>query len=146
MDKQRQNTAQSPSNAEVWYKAEGIEFGVYPEEPRIEAEEPKEHFEYDIVYITVDGRRYHINDNVDEADAIYLYEMDAEGKPDAALRLHGKYGAVLAAYSEEWQAGRSFMLFDRPCNTEQFCHMIAYAIRSGKRDFNIRELENKIIK
>ena len=90
---------------EVWYKEKGIEFGRYGEE---EGGREEYHYEHEILYMIVDGHKYHLCDNVEEADALY------------------------------W---KTFTPFGKPMNTEQFCAMIAYALRSGKKDFNLRELE-----
>lgn len=124
---------------EVWYQADGIEFGRYGEESGGREEY---HYEYEILYIIVDGKKYHMNDNVNEPDALYLFEPGRYGRKHASLRLHGTNGAVLAAYADDWKSGRTFTPFGHPCNTKTFCAMIAYALRSGKKDFTLRELEN----
>lgn len=125
-------------NREVWYCEDGIEFGRYGEEAGGREEH---HYEYEILYIIVDGKKFHLNDNVNEFDALYLFEPDRHGRKHASLRIHGINGAVLAAYADDWKAGRTFTPFGRPCDTKTFCTMIAYALRSGKKDFNLRELE-----
>ena len=124
---------------EVWYHKDGIEFGRYGEE---EGGREEYHYEYEILYIIVDGKKYHLNDNVNEPDALYLFEPGRYGRKHAALRIHGTRGAVLAAYADDWKAGHTFTPFGHPCDTKTFCAMIAYALRSGKKDFTLRELEN----
>lgn len=124
---------------EVWYQADGIEFGRYGEEAGGREEY---HYEYEILYIIVDGHLYHLNDNIDEPDALYLFEPGRYGRKHASLRLHGTRGAVLAAYADDWRSGHTFTPFGRPCDTKTFCLMLAYALRSGKKDFTLRDLES----
>ena len=123
---------------EVWYKENGIEFGRYGEE---EGGREEHHYEHEILYMIVDGHKYHLCDNVEEADALYFFIPGYYGRKQAKLRIHGTRGAVLAAYADDWKSGKTFTPFGKPMNTEQFCAMIAYALRSGKKDFNLQELE-----
>ena len=128
---------------EVWYKEKGIEFGRYGEE---EGGREEHHYEHEILYMIVDGHKYHLCDNVEEADALYFFIPGYYGRKQAKLRIHGTRGAVLAAYADDWKSGKTFTPFGRPMNTEQFCAMIAYALRSGKKDFNLHELEKAFAK
>ena len=123
---------------EVWYQSDGIEFGRYGEE---EGGREEHHYEHEILYMIVDGYKYHLCDNVEEANALYFFIPGYYGRKQAKLRIHGTRGAVLAAYADDWKSGKTFTPFGKPMNTEQFCAMIAYALRSGKKDFNLRELE-----
>ncbi|MBR0297341.1 MAG: hypothetical protein IJQ95_08145, partial [Paludibacteraceae bacterium] len=123
---------------EIWYQSDGIEFGRYGEE---EGGREEHHYEHEILYMIVDGHKYHLCDNVEEADALYFFIPGYYGRKQAKLRIHGTRGAVLAAYADDWKSGKTFTPFGKPMNTEQFCAMIAYALRSGKKDFNLRELE-----
>jgi hypothetical protein len=123
---------------EIWYRESGIEFGRYGEE---EGGREPYHYEHEILYMIVDGHKYHLNDNVEEANALYLFIPGYYGRKQAVLRIHGTRGAVLAAYADDWKSGKTFTPFGKPMNTEQFCEMMAYALRSGKKDFNLRELE-----
>lgn len=123
---------------EIWYRESGIEFGRYGEE---EGGREEHHYEHEILYMIVDGHKYHLNDNVNEPDALYLFEPGRYGRKHASLRIHGTNGAVLAAYAEDWRSGKTFTPFGRPCDTKTFCEMMAYALRSGKKDFNLQELE-----
>ena len=128
---------------EVWYKEKGIEFGRYGEE---EGGREEHHYEHEILYMIVDGHKYHLCDNVEEADALYFFIPGYYGRKQAKLRIHGTRGAVLAAYADDWKSGKTFTPFGKPMNTEQFCAMIAYALRSGKKDFNLHELEKAFAK
>jgi len=136
---------------EVWYNENGIEFGRYGEE---EGGREEHHYEHEILYIIVDGHKYHLCDNVEEADALYFFIPGAFSrrngrsglrlrgyKKSAVLRIHGTNGAVLAAYADDWKSGNTFTPFGHPCDTKTFCEMMAYALRSGKKDFNLQELE-----
>ena len=119
---------------EIWYKKDGIEFGRYGDEP---GGREQHHYEYEIIYIIVDGKKFHLKDNVTEENALYLFEPGWHGRRFAKLRLHGTHGAVIAAYADDWKSGKTFTPFGKPMNTEQFCHMLADALRSGKKDINI---------
>lgn len=138
---------------EVWYRESGIEFGRYGEE---EGGREEHHYEHEKLYMIVDGHKYHLCDNVEEADALYFFIPGAFSrrngerpcplrlrgyKKSAVLRIHGTNGAVLAAYADDWKSGNTFTPFGHPCDTKTFCEMIAYALRSGKKDFNLQELE-----
>ena len=123
---------------EIWYRESGIEFGRYGEE---EGGREEHHYEHEIVYMIVDGHKYHLCDNVEEADALYFFIPGYYGRKQAKLRIHGTNGAVLAAYADDWKSGKTFTPFGHPCDTKTFCEMMAYALRSGKKDFNLRELE-----
>ncbi len=123
---------------EIWYRESGIEFGRYGEE---EGGREEHHYEHEILYMIVDGHKYHLCDNVEEADALYFFIPGYYGRKQAKLRIHGTRGAVLAAYADDWKSGKTFTPFGRPCDTKTFCEMMAYALRSGKKDFNLRELE-----
>ena len=136
---------------EVWYRTNDIEFGRYGEE---EGGREEYHYEHEILYMIVDGHKYHLCDNVEEADALYFFIPGAFSrrngrsglrlrgyKKSAVLRIHGTNGAVLAAYADDWKSGKTFTPFGHPCDTKTFCEMMAYALRSGKKDYNLRELE-----
>ena len=126
---------------EVWYRENGIEFGRYGDEP---GGREQHHYEHEILYIIVDGHKYILNDNVNEPNALYLFWPGGYGRKHAVLRIHATNGAVLAAYADDWKSGKTFTPFGVPCDTKTFCAMIAYALRSGKKDFNLRELEKAI--
>ena len=123
---------------EVWYKEKDIEFGRYGEE---EGGREEHHYEHEILYMIVNGHKYHLCDNVEEADALYFFIPGYYGRKHAILRIHGTNGAVLAAYADDWKSGKTFTPFGHPCDTKTFCEMMAYALRSGNKDFNLRELE-----
>ena len=123
---------------EVWYQSDGVEFGRYGEES---GGREGHHYEHEILYMIVDGHKYHLCDNGDKADTLYFFIPGYYRSGLAKLRIHGTNGAVLAAYADDWKSGKTFTPFGKPMNTEQFCAMIAYALRSGKKDFNLRELE-----
>lgn len=137
------------ANREVFYDANGIEFGRYGDEPDDEIsldeldDEEKEHFEYDIMYIIVDGKEYHLEDaNMDKIGQLCIFE---KGGRKPKIRINGTNGSVIAAYCDDWRSGKTFTPFGQPCDTKTFCEMMAYAIRSGMNNFNLSKLE-KIIK
>ena len=129
----------------VLYKTDDIEFGCYGDEPMDDIDpdelddEPKTHFEYDIMYIIVDGVEYHLEDaNMKKVGQLGIFE---KGNRKPKIRVHGTNGSVIAAYVDDWSSGETFTPFGRPCNTEMFCKMIAYAIREGKNDYEMAKLE-----
>ena len=130
---------------EIFYNADGIEFGIYGEEicdeidPDELDDEPKTHFEYDIMYIIVDGKEYHLEDaNMDRLGQLGIFE---KGKRKPKIRINGTKGSVIAAYTDEWRSGETFTPFGRPCDTKTFCEMMAYAIREGKPEYSFEKLD-----
>lgn len=133
---------------EVFYNADGIEFGMYGYEiqddidPDELDDEPKTHFEYDIIYIIVDGKEYRLEDaNMDYLGQLGIFE---KGKRKPKIRINGTNGSVIAAYTDEWRSGETFTPFGRPCDTKTFCKMMAYAIREGKNEYSFDKLEHVI--
>ena len=133
---------------EIFYNADGIEFGIYGSEIQDEIDpadlddEPKTHFEYDIMYFIVDGKEYHLKDaHMDRLGQLGIFE---KGKRKPKIRINGTKGSVIAAYTDEWRSGETFTPFGRPCNTKTFCEMMAYAIREGKPEYSFEKLENAI--
>ena len=129
---------------EIFYSADGIEFGIYGDEIDDEIDtdelndEPKTHFEYDIMYIIVDGKEYHLEDaNMDRLGQLGIFE---KGKRKPKIRINGTNGSVIAAYTDEWRSGETFTPFGFPCNTKRFCEMMAYAIREGKNEYSFKKL------
>lgn len=129
---------------EIFYSADGIEFGIYGDEiddeidPDELDDEPKTHFEYDIMYIIVDGKEYHLEDaNMDRLGQLGIFE---KGKRKPKIRINGTNGSVIAAYTDEWRSGETFTPFGFPCNTKRFCEMMAYAIREGKNEYSFKKL------
>jgi len=129
---------------EIFYKTDSIEFGIYgyeidDEYDPEEDDEPKTHFEYDVMYIIVDGREYRLDDaNMKKAGQLGIFEKDAL-KPK--IRITGTGGSVIAAYTGDWRSGKDFTPFGRKCNTRMFCDMMAYAIRTGKSEYRMEQLE-----
>lgn len=130
---------------EIFYNADGIEFGIYGDEicdeiaPCELDHGPKTHFEYDIMYIVVDGKEYHLEDaNLDSLGQLGIFE---KGKRKPKIRINGTKGSVIAAYTDEWRRGETFTPFGFPCNTKRFCEMMAYAIREGKNEYSFEKLK-----
>ena len=122
-------------NREIFYKTDDIEFGRCSDD----MDDDKVHFEYDIMYIIVDGKEYHLEDaNMKKLGQLGIFEA---GRRKPKIRIHGTNGSVIAAYSKDWRSGEVFTPFGRPCNTKMFCNMIAFAIRDGKSDYDMIKLE-----
>lgn len=122
-------------NREIFYKTDDIEFGRCTDD----MDDDKEHFEYDIMYIIVDGKKYYLEDaSMKKLGQLGIFE---KGRRKPKIRIHGTNGSVIAAYSKDWRSGEVFTPFGRPCNTKMFCNMIAFAIRDGKSDYDMIKLE-----
>ena len=132
---------------EMFYNADGIEFGIYGYEiqddidhSELDDDEPKTHFEYDVMYIIVDGKEYHLHDaDMKRHCQLGIFEKGCH-KPK--IRINGTNGSVIAAYTDEWRSGKDFTPFGFPCNTKMFCQMMAYAIRTGKLEYQMQKLAN----
>lgn len=134
---------------EIFYQADGIEFGIYgPEiqddiDPAELDNEPKTHFEYDIMYLIVDGKEYHLEDaNMKHIGQLGIFE---KGKRKPKIRINGTKGSVIAAYTDEWRSGETFTPFGSPCDTKTFCKMMAYAIREGKQEYSFDKLKMRVL-
>ena len=105
------------NNREIFYKTGDIEFGHYGDD----MDDDREHFEYDVMYIIVDGKEYHLEDaNMKKLGQLGIFEA---GRRKPKIRIHGTNGSVIAAYCKDWRSGKMFTPFGRPCNTEMFCKM-----------------------
>ena len=139
-------------NHEVFYKTDDIEFGRYGDEPEDEIdtserdEDPDpdilEHSEYEMLYIVVDGLKYVLWQDL---YTLGLSVAGKRGKSAIQARIHEFHG-VPASYPGYWRSGKLFSLVSgtQKYNTELFCQVLAYAIRAGKKDYNLREIEKAI--
>lgn len=140
-------------NHEVFYKTDDIEFGRYGDEPEDEIdpsewdEEPDtdilEHPEYEILYVVIDGVRYVLRG--DWIATLCLKIADESGKKAIKARIH-QFDGIPEAYPGNWRRGALFSLVGGGIkyNTEIFCQILTYAIRTGKKDYNLREIEKAI--
>lgn len=140
-------------NHEVFYKTDDIEFGRYGDEPEDEIdptewdEDPDadilEHAEYEILYVIIDGVRYVLRG--DWISTLSLIIAGESGKQAIKARIH-QFNGIPEAYPGYWRGGALFSLVGGGIkyNTEIFCQILAYAVRSGKKDYNLREIEKAI--
>jgi len=140
-------------NREVFYKTEDIEFGRYGDEPEDEIdpsewdEEPDtdfiEHPEYEILYAIIDGVRYVLRG--DWISTLNIKNAGESGKKAVKARIH-QFNGIPEAYPGNWRSGVFFSLVGTGIkyNTEIFCQILAYAVRAGKKDYNLREIEKAI--
>ncbi len=140
-------------NHEVFYKTDDIEFGRYGDEPEDEIdpsewdEEPDtgilEHSEYEILYVIIDGVKYVLRG--DWISTLSLIIAGEKGKKAVKARIH-QFNGIPEAYPDYWRGGALFSLIGGGIkyNTEIFCQILAYAIRTGKKDYNLREIEKAI--
>ncbi len=134
---------------EVWYNADGVEFGKYADEiddsvdPAEFDDEDDMQCVYDIIYILVDGKEYHLKDaTMDKINQLGIFEP---GRRKPKIRINGTKGSVIAAYAADWRSGNTFTPFGFPCNTKQFCDMIAYVIRNGKNCYEMSTLRKTLM-
>lgn len=140
-------------NHEVFYKTDDIEFGRYGDEPEDEIdpsewdEEPDsdilEHSEYEILYVIIDGVKYVLRG--DWIFTLSLIIAGESGKKALKARIH-QFNGIPEAYPGYWRSGALFSLVGGGIkyNTQIFCQILAYAVRSGKKDYNLREIEKAI--
>ncbi|MBQ6729498.1 MAG: hypothetical protein IJQ83_05135 [Bacteroidales bacterium] len=140
-------------NHEVFYKTDDIEFGRYGDEPEDEIdpsewdEEPDtgilEHSEYEILYVIIDGVKYVLRG--DWISTLSLIIAGEKGKKAVKARIH-QFNGIPESYPGYWRSGALFSLIGGGIkyNTEIFCQILAYAIRTGKKDYNLREIEKAI--
>ena len=138
---------------EVFYKTDDIEFGRYGDEPEDETdpsewdEEPDpdilEHSEYEILYVIIDGVKYVLRG--DWISTLSIKIADESGKNAIKARIH-QFNGIPEAYPGYWRSGALFSLVGGGVkyNTEIFCQILAYAVRTGKKDYNLREIEKAI--
>ena len=140
-------------NHEVFYKTDDIEFGRYGDEPEDEAdpsewdEDPYtdilEHPEYEILYVIIDGVKYVLRG--DWMSLLSIKIAGESGKKAIKTRIH-QFNGIPEAYPGYWRRGELFSLVGGGIkyNTEIFCQILAYAVRTGKKDYNLREIEKAI--
>ena len=140
-------------NHEVFYETEDIEFGRYGDEPEDETdpsewdEEPDpdilEHSEYEILYVVIDGVKYVLRG--DWISTLSIKTAGEKGKKAIKARIH-QFNGIPEAYPGYWRRGVLFSLVGGGIkyNTQIFCQILAYAVRTGKKDYNLREIEKAI--
>lgn len=140
-------------NHEVFYKTDDIEFGRYGDEPEDENdpsewdEDPDsdilEHPEYEILYVVIDGVKYVLRG--DWISTLSIKIAGENGKKAIKARIH-QFNGIPEAYPGYWRSGELFSLVGGGIkyNTGIFCQILAYAVRTGKKDYNLREIEKAI--
>ena len=140
-------------NHEVFYKTDGIEFGRYGDDYDDEVdpseldedEDPDflEHPEYEILYVVVDGVKYVLY--ADWETTLSINIAGQSGKKAIKARIH-QFDGIPEAYPGNWRKGNLFSLVGGGVqyNTEIFCQMLACAVRTGKKDYNLREIEKAV--
>ena len=140
-------------NHEVLYKTDDIEFGRYGDEPEDEIDPSEldegpdadilEHSEYEILYVIIDGVKYVLRG--DWISTLSLIIAGEKGKKAVKARIH-QFNGIPESYPGYWRSGALFSLVGGGIkyNTEIFCQILAYAVRSSKKDYNLREIEKAI--
>ena len=140
-------------NHEVFYKTDDVEFGRYGDEfeddvdpdELDEMDDPDflEHPEYEILYVIIDGVKYILY--ADWETTLSIKDTSKSGKKAIIARIH-QFDGIPEAYPGNWRSGELFSLVGGGVkyNTEIFCKLLAYAVRKGKKDYNLREIEKAI--
>ena len=76
------------NNREIFYKTGDIEFGHYGDD----MDDDREHYEYDVMYIIVDGKEYHLEDaNMKKLGQLGIFET---GRRKPKIHIHGIDGFI----------------------------------------------------
>ena len=132
-------------NRTVYYTAEGVEFGRYGEVPDDDPEvadnpaEDDEIFPEDQeLYIVVDGVEYALSQ---EKQSLHLLKRHGGRKKDH-IHIH-QMPNVVNDHINEMSENEEFPLGERTYNNEIFCKILAYAVRTGAKNYNFREIEKR---
>lgn len=145
---------------EIFYQADGVVFGRLGEEPddtpRKAENQDNENaadamistpFTDITLYITVDGKTYHL---LEGTKTLMLTDPNKWGKKSIIYRINqysdGEAIAFAAAYCDEWRSGKVANLLgkNRPYTAKTFSMMLAYAVRGGKREYNMTKIEQEL--
>ena len=134
-------------NRTVYYTSEGVEFGRYGEvpddDPAVVDEDDEEDDEIwpedQELYIVVDGVEYALSQ---EEQSLHLLKRHGGRKKDH-VHIHQMPG-VVNDHINEMRNNEEFTLGDRTYNNEVFCKILAYAVRTGTKNYNFREIEKRL--
>ena len=133
-------------NRTVYYTAEGVEFGRYGEVPDDDpafVDEPEEDDEIwpedQELYIVVDGVEYALSQ---EKQSLHLLKRHGGRKKDH-VHIHQILG-VVNDHIEAMSKGEEFQLGEKWYDNEKLCEVLASAIRTGKKNYNLIELEKAV--
>ena len=135
-------------NRTVYYTAEGVEFGRYGEVPDDDpavADDPDEDGEIlpedQELYILVDGVEYALSQ---EKQSLHLLKRHG-GKKKDHVHIH-QMPDVVNDHINEMSKNEEFPLGDRTYNNEVFSKILAYAVRTGTKNYNFREIEKRLFR
>ena len=131
-------------NRTVYYTTEGVEFGRYGEVPDDDPEVLDDDDEEDEeilhedqeLYIVVDGVEYALSQ---EGQSLHLLKRHG-GKKKDHVHIHQMLG-VVNDHIEEMSKNEVFSFDEKQYNNDLLCKMLSYAVRAGKKNYNLREIE-----
>lgn len=94
-------------------------------------------------FLNVDGKEYDLRQS-DDLWGIYL--AGQRGKSAIVARIHQVGKALLAAHLDDWKRGEVVHLGQQcyPYTIATLCQVLAFAVRSNKKDYNLREIEKQL--
>jgi len=133
-------------NRTVFFTAEGVEFGRYGEVPDDDPAVADDSDEDDEIlpedqelYVVVDGVEYALSQ---EKQSLHLLKRHGGRKKDH-VHIHQMPDAV-NDHIEEMGKNGEFLLGEKTCDNEMFCRILAYAVRAGRKNYNLREIEKAL--
>ena len=133
-------------NRTVYYTAEGVEFGRYGEVPDDDPEvEDDSDEDYEIfpedqeLYIVVDGVEYALSQ---EKQSLHLLKRHG-GKKKDHVHIH-QMPDVVNDHIDEMSQSEEFSLDGKQINNDLLCKMLSYAVRVGKKNYNLIEVEKAV--
>ena len=133
-------------NRTVYYTAEGVELGRYGEVPDDDpafVDEPEEDDEIwpedQELYIMVDGVEYVLSQ---EKQSLHLLKRHGGRKKDH-VHIHQMPG-VVNDHIEEMRKNNDYLLGEKTFNNDMLCRVMAYAVRTGKKNYNLQEIEKAL--
>lgn len=133
-------------NRTIYYSAENVEFGRYGEIPDDDPAVVDEPYEDDEIlpedqelYIVVDGVEYALSQ---EKQSLHLLKRHGGRKKDH-IHIHQMPDAI-NDHIEAMSKNEEFKLGQVLYNKEKLCEILAYAVRTGKKNYNLREIEKPL--
>lgn len=123
-----------------------MEFGRYGEVPDDDPAVADDSDEDDEIlpedqelYVVVDGVEYALSQ---EKQSLHLLKRHGGRKKDH-VHIHQMPDAV-NDHIEEMGKNGEFLLGEKTCDNEMLCRILAYAIRAGRKNYNLREIEKAL--
>ena len=134
-------------NRTVYFAAEGVEFGRYGEVPDDDpafTDDPDDEDEIlpndQELYVVVDGVEYALSQ---EKQSLHLLKRHGGRKKDH-VHIH-QMPDVVNDHIEEISNNEDFQFGQNVYNKEKLCEILASAIRAGKKNYNLIEVEKAVL-